>query len=183
MSNVIRPREQATTANAGLSFRARCAAALRAALPAELKAHGAALPAVDIDAMAESLARQLTKLTDEPSDKRAGKARAEPHSEWISTQEAADRLGFSRPFVVALLDSGIYQGKVQRSPGGHRKVLASEFDALVAKASSETPRTLAQARKAVDLTLRDSAEQVSSTERKQSRSRAQALANKLGRRP
>lgn len=64
MSTVIHPREQATTANAGISFRARCAAALRAALPAELKAHGsAALPAVDIDAMAESLARQLTKPT------------------------------------------------------------------------------------------------------------------------
>lgn len=180
MSTVIPPREQATIANAGLSFRSRCAAALRAALPAELKAHGAALPAVDIDAMAESLARQLTKLTDEPSGKRAGKTRAEPHSEWISTQEAADRCGFSRPFVAALLDSGTYPGKVQRSPGGHRKVLASEFEALMAKASSETPRTMAQARKAVDLNLRDSAEQVSSTERKQSRSRAQALAKKLG---
>ena len=33
------------------SFQARCASALRLALPKELKAHGAVMPMVDVDAM------------------------------------------------------------------------------------------------------------------------------------
>lgn len=169
------------SADTAPSFRARCAAALRAALPAELEAHGATLPAVDIDAMAESLARRLSPLALEPSGKRSVKDQTESKGEWISTQEAADRCGFSRPFVAALLDSGSYQGKVHRTPGGHRKVLAGEFEALMAKASAEAPKTLAQARKAVDLTLQqDNAQAVPSAERKRSRARAQALAKKLG---
>lgn len=180
MSTVIHPTRQATPAKAAPSSRARYAAALRAALPAELRAHGAALPSVDIDAIAESLARQLVQLANESSGKQGVKAQANPKGEWISTQEAADRCGFSRPFVAALLDSGSYQGKVHRTPGGHRKVLASEFETLVAKASAQAPKTLAQVRKAVDLTHQDSAEAVPSTQRRQSRVRAQALAKKLG---
>ncbi|MDD2609901.1 MAG: hypothetical protein PHX60_09455 [Giesbergeria sp.] len=93
--------------------------------------------------------------------------------EWITTQEAANRCGFSRPFVAALLDSGAYRGKVQRTPGGHRKVLASEFQALITQAS-------AQARQAVDLTRLDEASSTPTPARKQSRARAQALAKKLG---
>lgn len=162
------------------SFQARCTAALRAALPAELEAHGAALSSADIDAIAASLARQLAKLTGESSCAKRGKVLTVPRDEWISTQEAANRCGFSRPFVAALLDSGCYQGAVQRTPGGHRKVLASEFEALVAKASAEAPRTLAQARKAVDLSRQNDGEGTPPKERKQSRARAQALAKKLG---
>ncbi|MBX9937210.1 MAG: hypothetical protein K2Y10_11520 [Burkholderiaceae bacterium] len=163
------------------SFRLRCAAALRAALPDELKIHGATLSAIDIAAIAESLACQLVKLADESSSSRVMKADGKAKAEWISTQQAADRCGFSRPFVAALLDSGTYQGKVHRTPGGHRKVLANEFEALVAQASAQAPKTLAQARKSVDLTLQNSsANAVSMTQRKQSRARAQALAKKLG---
>lgn len=103
-----------------------------------------------------------------------------PEDEWISAQEAAKRCGFSRPFVAALLDSGCYQGEVRRTPGGHRKVLAGEFETLVAQASATAPRTLVQARQAVDLTRQDDAEVPPRSERKQSRARAQALAKKLG---
>ena len=45
--------------DASMSFQARCASALRLALPMELKAHGAVMPAVDLDAMADSLARRV----------------------------------------------------------------------------------------------------------------------------
>ena len=83
--SLSRPQKTRLGSDAVGSFQARCASALRLALPLELKAHG-----------------------------------------------AANRCGFSRPFVAALLDSGTYTGKVHRTAGGHRKVLASEFEALVA---------------------------------------------------
>ena len=153
---------------------------LRRALPAELKAHGAELPAADVDAMADALASLLSKLVDTPAVSKLRKAQPSPQREWISTQEAANRCGFSRPFVAALLDSGAYKGQVNRTAGGHRKVLASEFEALVAEASAQAPKTLGQARKAVDLATQHTTEVVSGTERKRSRARAQALAKKLG---
>lgn len=101
-------------------------------------------------------------------------------AKWISTQEAAKRCGFSRPFVAAMLDSGSYPGKVRRMPGGHRQVLASEFEALAAKALAKAPKTLTDARMAVDLSRLDGAKAVPSAARKQSRARAQALAKTLG---
>lgn len=162
------------------SFQARCASVLRLALPKELKAHGAVMPSVDVDAMAESLARQMAQLADAPASQGRGKAKVQPANDWISTQEAANRCGFSRPFVAALLDSGTYAGKVHRTAGGHRKVLASEFEALVAKASAAAPKTVVQARKAVDLTRLDEGPVTASKARQQSKARAGALAKKLG---
>lgn len=162
------------------AFEALCTSALRAALPKELKAHGAVMPAVDVEAIAQSLARRVAKLAESPRGKAPAKTPVQPGSEWISTQEAANRCGFSRPFVAALLDSGNYNGKVHRTAGGHRKVLASEFEALVAKASAAAPKTLAQARKAVDLTRLNEAPAAPRKERKQSKARATALARKLG---
>ena len=154
---------------------------LRNALPVELKAHGADLPMAEIDAMADALARQIAKLVDTSAVSKPRRAQALAQEEWITTQEAANRSGFSRPFVAALLDSGAYKGRVNCTAGGHRKVLAGEFEALMAKASAEAPKTLAQARKAVDLKpQQDNAQAVPLTERKRSRARAQALAKKLG---
>ena len=175
-----RPKKTRLGVDASMSFQARCASALRLALPMELKAHGAVMPAVDLDAMADSLARRVAKLADVSASQVRGKALAQPENDWISTQEAANRCGFSRPFVAALLDSGTYAGKVHRTAGGHRKVLASEFEALVAKASAIAPKTLAQARKAVDLTLQEGVPVTSRKTRKQSKLRAGALAKKLG---
>ena len=166
--------------DASMSFQARCASALRLALPMELKAHGAVMPAGDLDAMADSLARRVAKLADVSASQVRSKALAQPENDWISTQEAANRCGFSRPFVAALLDSGTYAGKVHRSAGGHRKVLANEFEALVAKASAIAPKTLAQARKAIDLTALDDVPATPRKARKQSKLRAGALAKKLG---
>ena len=166
--------------DASMSFQARCASALRLALPMELKAHGAVMPAGDLDAMADSLARRVAKLADVSASQVQSKALAQPEKDWISTQEAANLCGFSRPFVAALLDSGTYPGKVQRTAGGHRRVLASEFEALVAKAFAAAPKTLAQARKAVELKPLDGGPAMPRTVRKQSKVRATALAHKLG---
>lgn len=79
-----------------------------------------------------------------------------------------------------MLDSGTYTGKVFRTAGGHSKVMASEFEALLAKASVAAPKTLAQARKAVDLTRLDEASATPRKERKQSRNQETGLAKKLG---
>ena len=46
--------------------------------------------------------------------------------EWLTTAQAADLVGFSRPYMTALLDSKDFAGKVQKSTGGHRRVLASD---------------------------------------------------------
>lgn len=137
------------------AFESRCITALRAALPKELKKRGTAVSAVGVEAMAQSLARQLAKLAGVPGDHKANQTPVPSGVDWVSTQEAAKLCGFSRPFVVALLDSGTYPGKVHRTAGGHRKVLASEFVALVAQASTRAPKTLAPARRAVDLKVLD----------------------------
>jgi len=177
LSKVAKSRSRAEALTA---FEARCTKVLRGALPKVLKAHGAVMPAVDVEAMAQSLARQVAKLADVSGGSGQGKISAKPGSDWISTQEAANRCGFSRPFVAALLDSGTYPGKVHRTAGGHRKVLASEFEALVAKASANAPKTLAQARKTADVTRLDTGSATPRKERKQSRSRSTALAQKPG---
>lgn len=153
---------------------------LRTVLPAELKAHGGKLPLTEVDAVADALARQVVGLVVYPGIPKERKAPVLAAKEWITTQEAANRCGFSRPFVTALLDSGVYKGRVNRTKGGHRKVLASEFEALMAQASANAPKTMVQARQAVDLTRLDEGEAVAGTARNQSRTRARALAKKLG---
>ena len=165
---VVRAKQLRLPADTVTSFQVQCASALRLALPKELKARGAVVRGVDMDGLAESLARRLAHLPEAPKN------------EWISTQEAANRCGFSRPFVAALHDSGTYPGKVHRTAGGHRKVLAREFEALVAQASVSAPKNLAQARKAMDVTTHHETPAAPRKERKQSQVRANALATKLG---
>ena len=175
-----RTKGASVDADASASFQVRCASALRVALPKELKARGAALQGVDIDALADSLARKVAKLADAPLSKGHAQRKTSASIEWISTQEAASRCGFSRPFVAALLDSGAYTGKVHRTAGGHRRVLANEFQALVAEAAVAAPKTLGQARKAATLNPIGESRVASRKERQQSKSRASALAHKLG---
>ena len=150
-------------------------------LPAELKARGAELSRQSVEDMAEVLAHQVRQwVVVNPGVLKAHKSPAAPKDEWITTQEAANRCGFSRPFVATLLDSGAYKGQINRTEGGHRRVLASEFETLMAQASAKAPKTLGQARKAVDLKRLDVSAAVNGAARRQSRARAQALAKKLG---
>lgn len=155
-------------------------AILRQALPAELKAHGGKLPTREVDAVADALAHQVADWVASASAQMLREASTAPNEEWITTQEAANRWGFSRPFVATLLDSGTYQGRITRTPGGHRKVVASEFEALMVQAAAQTPQTLAEARHAVELTRLDEGKAVTGTVRKQSRERARAVAKRLG---
>ena len=71
-----RPKKTRLGVDASMSFQARCASALRLALPMELKAHGVVMPAVDLDAMADSLARRVAKLADVSASQVRGKALA-----------------------------------------------------------------------------------------------------------
>lgn len=49
----------------------------------------------------------------------------EVEKEWLTTEEAAAKMGFSRPYATAIFDSTDFFGKVQKSAGGHRRILAS----------------------------------------------------------
>ena len=45
----------------------------------------------------------------------------------LSTQQAADQLNVSRPYVVKLVDDGVFQG-VERTQAGHRRIPAAEVE-------------------------------------------------------
>ena len=68
--------------------------------------------------------------------------------EFLTTEDAARLSGFSRPFIIALLDGPLYPGRVTRTPKGHRRVLRSEFMTWVNKASlpKDLPKTLQEVR-------------------------------------
>lgn len=53
-------------------------------------------------------------------------AHGESQDKWLTTAEAAELIGFSRPYMTAILDSKDFAGKVQKSSGGHRRVRASD---------------------------------------------------------
>ncbi len=156
---------------------------LRAALPAALAKSGAKLDKATLDSLALDLGKRIARK------RRLSVRRVRPRhktlpgsNEWISTQGAADLSGFSRPFVAALLDSGAYDGEIHRTPkGGHRKVKADEFKAWLAKSSkTHVPKTVEQARAEAVLSpiVGDGAPDKAS--RAESRSRAAALAKRLG---
>lgn len=130
--------------------------------------------------MVAKIASQFVQKLEQTPAVQIAEKPAPAEEEWITTQEAANRCGVSRPFVVMLLDSGAYEGQVSRTSGGHRKVLASEFKRLMTQATAKASKTLPDARMAVDLSRLDEAKTVPSTARKQSRARARALAKTLG---
>ena len=68
--------------------------------------------------------------------------------EWLTTEDAARLSGFSRPFIIALLDGPLYTGQVTRTDKGHRRVNRSEFEDWLKKASvsKSHPNTVAQVR-------------------------------------
>ena len=68
--------------------------------------------------------------------------------EWLTTEDAARLSGFSRPFIIALLDGPLYTGQVTRTDKGHRRVNRSEFEDWLKKASisKSQPKTVAQVR-------------------------------------
>lgn len=60
--------------------------------------------------------------------------------QWMKTDEIASLLGFSAPYVRALLDNEpFFQGKVARTSGGQRRVLASDLRKWMQLKSVKTP--------------------------------------------
>ena len=48
--------------------------------------------------------------------------------EWLKTEEAAKRMGFSRPYVAALFDAGEFSPDAIKSDSGHRRVRPAAVD-------------------------------------------------------
>jgi hypothetical protein len=44
--------------------------------------------------------------------------------QWLTAEQAASMMGFSLPYASALFDSSEFEGKVNKSAGGHRCILA-----------------------------------------------------------
>jgi len=68
--------------------------------------------------------------------------------ELITTEDAARLSGFSRPVIIALLDSKAYPGKVTRTPKGHRRLDRSEFVTWLETVDTpkDLPKTLQEVR-------------------------------------
>jgi excisionase family DNA binding protein len=47
---------------------------------------------------------------------------------WLKTEEAARKMGFSRPYVAALIDAGEFGASASKSVKGHRRVKASSVE-------------------------------------------------------
>ena len=73
---------------------------------------------------------------------------APDNKELITTEDAARLSGFSRPVIIALLDSKAYPGKVTKTPKGHRRLERSEFVAWLETVDTpkDLPKTLQDAR-------------------------------------
>jgi excisionase family DNA binding protein len=52
-----------------------------------------------------------------------------PRAPMLSTQQAAEQLNVSRPYIVKLVDEGLFQG-VERTQAGHRRIPAAEVERL-----------------------------------------------------
>lgn len=69
------------------------------------------------------------------------------NKEWLTTEDAARLSGFSRPFIIALLDSPHYPGTVIRTNKGHRRVDRIEFENWIKKSSRQKfPKAVAEVR-------------------------------------
>lgn len=104
--------------------------------------------------------------------------------EWLTTEEAAQKSGLSRPFIAALLDGPLFEGRVMRTPKGHRRVAAKDFELWMEKnhRAAYVPTTLSEARSGprddepAPLVETDDER----TQRKSARARSLALARGMG---
>ena len=81
--------------------------------------------------------RLIVEVSPDPEDSRAILLRVRPATALplpvaaaltlLTTQEAADRLNVSRPYVVRLVDTGRFKGVV-RTQSGHRRIPAAEVE-------------------------------------------------------
>lgn len=80
--------------------------------------------------------RLIVEVSPDPEDERSVLLRVRPAtaaplpaatSSMLTTQQAADLLDVSRPYVARLVDSGRFQG-VQRTQAGHRRIPLAEVE-------------------------------------------------------
>ena len=80
--------------------------------------------------------RLIVEYAPDPEDARSVLMRVRPASSeplpnaaprMLTTQEAADRLNVSRPYVAQLVDDGRFEG-VERTQSGHRRIPAAEVE-------------------------------------------------------
>lgn len=58
--------------------------------------------------------------------------------EWLTTEEAARKSGYSRPFIAALLDNPGFGGRVTKTEKGHRRVHSGDFENWMTKHRKQT---------------------------------------------
>lgn len=58
--------------------------------------------------------------------------------EWLTTEAAARLSGFSRPYIIALLNSGKFGGRVSKTEKGHRRIAAIDFRKWMDESSHHT---------------------------------------------
>lgn len=159
-------------------------AELSTVLRAEPKAGARVLSQGAIHALSKDLARRMVENTT--LIKAFGQIAIKNEKQWLTTEEAAKLSGFSRTFIVAMFNSGLYTGSVERSPGGHRRILASDFKHWRAKneqglKSVDVPKTIAQVRSGVVLDTQEPAETAKQARQRRALSkRALATARELG---
>jgi excisionase family DNA binding protein len=82
--------------------------------------------------------RLIVEYAPDPEDARSVLMRVRPASneplpdaepQMLTTQQAADRLNVSRPYVARLVDDGEFEG-VERTQSGHRRIPAAEVERL-----------------------------------------------------
>jgi excisionase family DNA binding protein len=80
--------------------------------------------------------RLIVEYTPDPEDVQAVLLRVRPASnlslpdaaaQMLTTQQAADRLNVSRPYVARLVDNGTFNG-VERTQSGHRRIPVAEVE-------------------------------------------------------
>ena len=81
---------------------------------------------------------------------------------WLKTEEAAKKMGFSRPYVVALIDAGEFGAGASKTVKGHRRVKASAVEKWL-RDHEVSPERKAQAESSDDTEFFDVPE-LSSTE-------------------
>jgi excisionase family DNA binding protein len=95
--------------------------------------------------------RLIVEYAPDPEDARSVLMRVRPASDeplphavpqMLTTQQAADRLNVSRPYVARLVDDGKFEG-VERTQSGHRRIPVAEVERVLQEMRSTRRSALA----------------------------------------
>jgi hypothetical protein len=99
-----------------------------------------------VSALSRKLAERM--IANERFLERVAELAPPKGKEWLTTEEAAQRSGLSRPFIAALLDGPLFEGRVLKTEKGHRRVAGSDFQLWMERSQRPVnlPATLSEAR-------------------------------------